>query len=507
MVSLMAVFLTLTAAYIAVLLWAAHKESARFQVVGPLLMVRTQMGKRAIDKIAKRKWWGKVADVFIVLTVLSGLLMVVLVVWQNTLLFTHTEAVRQNPPQVEQTLAIPGINPVIPVGYGLFALVVALVIHEGGHGVLARFSQLKVKSLGLLFLVLPVGAFVEPDEEELQGATLRDKLRMFASGPGPNMVLGGVCVLLFAQVMLPALAPAHTGVALMGVSEGMPAAEAGLEPGMFVTGIEGNDTETYAAFATALNQTYPDATWSWNHTEGPGANATSNGTGNGTANQTAPRNVTLTIEWWDGGETGTVELTPADKYLWYKENAPQANDPSFRNKPFLGVNPAGPDRLNGIMDNLIHPFENQGVQGALFYLALPFVNLSPFPTAFHDIYEIGGLLAGLGAGFWVLANTLYWLFWINVVLGTFNALPLGPLDGGHMFRHTIHWIARKRQGIRDSDLRVLPAEDGSPKYIGRTPAVQTELDRVDRVVSLWNRTVGFGLLALILAPLIVPQFL
>lgn len=475
MVSLTAVLLTLGAAYIALLLWVSHKDYDRFEVIGPLLMVRTQAGKKLIDRLAKRKWWGRVGDVFIALTVLSGVLMVVLVVWQNTLLFTHTEAVRQNPPQVEQTLAIPGINPVIPVGYGLFSLVVALVIHEGGHGVMARFAHLKVKSLGLLLLVVPIGAFVEPDEHELQGSSLRDKLRMFASGPGPNIVLGTICVLLFAQVFVPAMAPSHAGIAMMDVSEGLPADQAGIEPGDFVTHVNGTEVTTGEEFSTVLNNTRAGEE--------------------------------IAIRTWRDGQTETHQVTPTDKYEWYQENAPSLARDWMKGKAFLGVNPAGPDQLASIPDNLQHPFENMGLQGGLFYLALPFINLAPFPSAFHDVFTVTGVLGGLGGGFWVIANSLYWLFWLNIVLGTFNALPMGPLDGGHMFRHTAHWMYRRREDIRESDLRVLPAEDGSPKFIGRTPEVQERLDDVDRSVSLLNRVVGFGLLALILAPLIIPNFL
>lgn len=476
MVSLMTVFLGLTVAYIAFVLWIAHKGSERFQLIGPLLMVRTQAGKKLIDKVARRKWWGPVGDVFLVLTVLSGLLMVLLVVWQNTLLFTHTALVAERPPRVSETLAIPGVNPVIPVWYGLLSLIVALVIHEGGHGILARFAQLKVKSLGLLFLVIPIGAFVEPDEHALQRTSLRNKLRMFAAGPGPNIVLALLCVLLFAQVMVPALAPSHDGVALLGVNEGLPAGDAGLQAGMFITSINGTETRDLEGFSAALNTTRP--------------------------NQTIP--VTATTE--DG--EATFQVTPMSRYDYLEERAPDLNNETNRNRSFLGVNPAGPDELDGLMNQFVHPFEEQGLtRGSLFYLALPFVNLQPFPDAFHDIWEPTGIFADWGVAFWITANSLYWLFWLNIVLGTFNALPLGPLDGGHMFRHSLHAYWRKRAGIRDRDLEVLDHEDEAPKYTARNPEVQDRLDKVDRRVSLANSVVGWGLLALVLAPLIVPQFL
>ncbi len=493
----LAVLLGLTAFYIAILLWAAHKESERWTLMGPLLMLRTQAGKRTIDRMAKKRYWGIAADVFIALTVLSALLMVFLLVWQNTLFFTHTEAVRGDPPDLQDALAIPGVNPVIPVGYGLFALIVALVIHEGGHGILCRFANLNVKSLGLLFFIVPIGAFVEPDEEALQGATLREKLRMFSSGPGPNIVLGIACVLLFSQVMVPAIAPAHSGVALLNVNEGMPAADAGLEPGMFILNIEGEDVESIEGFQAALNVTYPDAAWSWNHQAGPASEDP----------DAAGEDRLIEIRYMHQGEEGTAHVEPVDRYLWYEENAPQANQEHFKNKPFLGVSPADEDRLQGIMDNLESPFEQQGLRGALFYLALPFINMQPFPSAFHDMFTVTGFFEGWGASFWILANTLYWLFWLNVILGTFNAIPMGPLDGGHMFRHSLHAWLRKRRGIRDSDLRVLAREDMAPTYVGRSAHIQDQLDDVDASVKFWNRFLGFSLLFLLLTPFVVPHFI
>jgi membrane-associated protease RseP (regulator of RpoE activity) len=479
MVSLWTVFGVLAALYIVALVWAGRTESERIQVVGPLIMVRTQAGKKLIDRISKRNWLGPLADFFIVLTVLSGLAMVVLVAWQNTLLFTHTEQVSQNPPEVEQTLAIPGINPAIPVGYGLLALVVALVIHEGGHGVMARFANLKVKSLGLLFLVLPVGAFVEPDEAELQGASLREKLRMFAGGPGPNMVLGAITVLLFSQMFIPMLAPAHDGVGLMGVSDELPAGDppegAALPEGGFVTHLDGQRVDSLEQFQTVLNNTR------------------------------AGENLTVTV--WHRGEVTNHTIVPIDKYEYYERNAPEQNKDWYRDKAFIGVSPAGPDELDGITANLESPFEEMGLRGGLFYLALPFVGWQPFPTTFHELYDPGGFAAGFETSFWIAANALFWLFWINVVLGTFNALPLGPLDGGHMFRHTAHWWFRRGEGIEEEDLRVFHSEEGGPSFVGRTQEIQSKLDDVDRKVSLVNRTVGFGLLVLVVAPLIVPQFL
>jgi membrane-associated protease RseP (regulator of RpoE activity) len=38
-----------------------------------------------------------------------------------------------------------------------------------------------------------------------------------------------------------------------------------------------------------------------------------------------------------------------------------------------------------------------------------------------------------GAAFAPLANMLFWLWFINFNVGIFNALPIGPLDGGQLY--------------------------------------------------------------------------
>jgi membrane-associated protease RseP (regulator of RpoE activity) len=39
----------------------------------------------------------------------------------------------------------------------------------------------------------------------------------------------------------------------------------------------------------------------------------------------------------------------------------------------------------------------------------------------------------LGNAFAPVANMLFWLWFINFNVGIFNALPIGPLDGGQMY--------------------------------------------------------------------------
>jgi membrane-associated protease RseP (regulator of RpoE activity) len=102
-----------------------------------------------------------------------------------------------------------------------------------------------------------------------------------------------------------------------------------------------------------------------------------------------------------------------------------------------------------------HPLTNParfgGVPGAvLSYITLPFQNYrAPIDDPAIRFYRISGPFAALPAPiFWILANTGYWLFWLNVMLGATNALPAVPLDGGFLFRDGIEGlVSRLRKGI------------------------------------------------------------
>src|SRR5438445_7983780 len=136
-------------------------------------------------------------------------------------------------------LLLPGINPYVPIIYGWLALIVALVVHEGAHGVVARSLGMPVKSAGLLFLwIFPIGAFVEVDEKVLKVARARDATRVLAAGAGVNFVLAVVSVALLFN-LASTMTPASNGEGVLRVYQNStslysPADVAGIRPGDFV---------------------------------------------------------------------------------------------------------------------------------------------------------------------------------------------------------------------------------------------------------------------------------
>jgi len=38
---------------------------------------------------------------------------------------------------------------------------------------------------------------------------------------------------------------------------------------------------------------------------------------------------------------------------------------------------------------------------------------------------------------------VYWIFWLNLVVGLFNILPIVPLDGGYLFNDAVNSLLRR----------------------------------------------------------------
>jgi membrane-associated protease RseP (regulator of RpoE activity) len=46
--------------------------------------------------------------------------------------------------------------------------------------------------------------------------------------------------------------------------------------------------------------------------------------------------------------------------------------------------------------------------------------------------------------YWTVIQLLFWCGWFNLVVGTFNALPLVPLDGGYILREGVERIMDRK---------------------------------------------------------------
>jgi membrane-associated protease RseP (regulator of RpoE activity) len=373
-------------------------------LLGPALMIKTKRGRAALERWARfRRFWTAAADVGVALAAIAMAGIVILLVFDAALSFRLTPATA---PSVTEALGLPGINPIIPVGYGIVALVVGIVLHELAHGVVARSQGIGVKTLGVLWCVVPVGAFVEQDDVEMLAASRRKRDRVAAAGVLANFGLTVVFFVALSVVVSSTVSPAANGVAVVQVESNTPAANASLAPGDIITSINGTATTTTALFESSLAATV-------------------------------------------AGQTVSLVYYVPSSGDFVSQSVTLAPSPTVRGRGFLGVavsflTPAD------LKTTLAWPLGSSAgpLTGALDWLLLPFATLEPVQGAVAGYYHLSGPLAGLGSeGFWILANSFYWLAWMNLLLGLSNALPLVPLDGGLLFRDFAASIAaRFRRG-------------------------------------------------------------
>ena len=366
------------------------------------LMWRTDWGKDFIERISQNKpFWRRVGDVWVVTVFIIMILMFSLLLWQATLAWQIPKTSAVSP---KMMIGLPGLNPVIPLWYGILALVIAMVIHEFSHGILSRVADVKVKALGLLLFFFPVGAFVEPDEEGMKTMKKWERMRLYAAGPGSNMVVAVVFSFLFSSVMVASLEPAEDGLLLYSVSADYGGAEAGLEPWMLLTAIDEEEVRNTDDWKRIMNDTY--------------------------AGQT------VNVSILNRGVPEIYSVTLSDKGSYYLKYYPDHYESWMSGKGFMGVAAENPKIIT---DSLANPTEN-----ILLYISLPFAKLQPFPEHFTSIYEPAGAIGILPDNiFWILANSFYWIFWLNLMVGLTNALPAVPLDGGFIFADGVTGILDK----------------------------------------------------------------
>ncbi|QSG07668.1 site-2 protease family protein [Halapricum desulfuricans] len=217
-------------------------------VSGPLTTIHTQRGKRFLDRLARheRFWraWGNLG-LGMALVFLIGLFLVVLLSAYQSLLQPAASAIQE--PQ--NALVIPGVNEFLPLSAApeiVFGLLVGLVVHEGGHGLLCRVEDIDIESMGIALLtVVPLGAFVEPDEEDRKRAGRGAQSRMFAAGVTNNFA---ITVIAFALLFGPVTGSivVASGVPVGGSMQDSPARVAGIDGGDRIVSIAGVDVDSSA---------------------------------------------------------------------------------------------------------------------------------------------------------------------------------------------------------------------------------------------------------------------
>ncbi len=454
----------------------------------PFLIWQTQRGRKFIDNTAqkRKRFWKNYGSFGIIVASVCMVLIMILVVWSAML---ASQIPADQAPTADMVLAIPGVNPLIPIWYGIAGLAISIIIHEFSHGILARVADIKIKSLGLAFLVVPLGAFVEPDEDEMGALPKIKRSRIYAAGPTTNVVLAVVLVLIFSMIFMGSISAKEDGVIINQMSGGSPLYNLDIEGGNEVIEINGENIAGIDDFyslnidpGTEVNVTIFDGTDERIYQVKTGLVVTGVGEGypayeaglevgdillelggekiknhqdffdymdNTFAEESHLVNYTRKV---DGEyQENTTEMVLVDKYEAYEELFPADNKEEYKGKGYagisvnyLGISVWDSDFLPAMLSRPFQGAEtfSEYVGSGMTYIALPFLGLSPVPENIANLYQVNGPLSILPtSSFWIISNLLYWVFWLNLMVGLFNALPAVPLDGGHIFKDGIRKLA------------------------------------------------------------------
>jgi len=485
---------------------------------GPLLMIRTTKGQKFLDRVASVKgFWRLFGDAGIPLMLLGMFLMFALIIFSDIMMVTSLyEQTMPAPSEIHELrniFLIPGINQFIPVVWGIIGLIVTLVVHEFSHAIMSKAEDIRVKSMGLILVLIPIGGFAEPDEEQLFGirdkdkgrengatsdqktASRRQRIRILTAGVMANFVTAFVAFVLFF-IVIGSIAPV-SNVVITDVVPGSPADDIGLTEMTVITHINDKKIENGSVFHTHIASLPVGEVFRMGIKKDGKTSEVLLKPDIGKSGIISGVKFNEIVPGMPGEKAGLVEdtiitriddvpiydtqdfsdfmanTTSGQEIIIYTIVANEqinysitlASHPADGEKGFIGISGFSTlviSRSIGVSvgeypaRELLHflqmiPHMMTGVVGWVILLVLPFPNpfigsFAGFNTSIYMFYEPIGWAVPLGVGVFWLANSLLWIGWMNFYVGLFNCLPMLPLDGGHVFRDTLHSILARLFG-------------------------------------------------------------
>ncbi|MEM3126973.1 MAG: site-2 protease family protein, partial [Candidatus Woesearchaeota archaeon] len=233
----------------------------KFDVQAKLIyLYRTSWGISFMDKFA-RNWPGAIKwiSIFGIIVGFLGMIVVFYLLVEGTItLFIEPEAPASIAPVIPG-VKIPGSSVFVPFWYGIISIFIVAVMHEAAHGIVARLHKLKVKATGIVFFGPIIGAFVEPDENQVKKLPVWKQLSLFAAGPFVNIATAFLVLGIILFIMGPVIAYAvePSGVKITNVQENMPAKLAGLKEGDIVEKVNDVEILTSENFTAVMKEIEP----------------------------------------------------------------------------------------------------------------------------------------------------------------------------------------------------------------------------------------------------------
>ena len=364
---------------ISLLVWRFKIFGNSVQMYGPFMGIQTDKVS-FFDKFKNVPFLRAYTNISTILIFVFGLFMSAMII----LVLKITLDIQPEPTGIyapRNVFMIPGVNEFIPVTLGVFiAFVFAGAIHEFGHAIVCRAEGINIVNTGILLAIIPIGAFVNPREEELNAASIGSRLRVYSAGVANNFMVGVVAFFILCIAVSTMVVPIIAGSVYVFETGGN---VGGVSPGMYVTMVDGVPINSSQEFNKILNLV-------------PG---------------------TLVAI--------TAGYSKEDMKIYYFDNV-AGNYFDVVDRGNMPATIGNMMNLQGMLKLLVLPFDTS-VTGMELKQAM-------MTTQDAEIYNTPF------TGFWEIIHLLYWLVFINISIAIFNAIPMVPLDGGYIFKDVMNRV-------------------------------------------------------------------
>ena len=357
----------------------AFKDKLKIDVSGPLLMRRTKRLRGFIESIANLspRFWRWFMNIGIPIAFFFMFLMVALLLYYLPTTFISPQASIILP-----GVDIPGSQIFVPFGYGIIALMTLLVVHEFGHGIIARVEGVRIKSIGVLLLAVLPGAFVEPDEEDVEKSEKISKLRIYAAGSVFNLGLAAISLIIFLFITVMTIG--SIGLGIPGIN--IPGTSVHTEP-IQILNVSGPIYPTFHNDGMLITSVVPNS---------PADGILKDGMVIQSINGVQTNNFTDYFGIVNETKIGQVDTIQTNEGTFTVKTGVNPNNAS---RGYVGVFTQQDLAVNSNVEKTL------GIQ---------------IPWFIYDLSQL-----------------FYWILLLNFAVGIFNLLPMKPLDGGLMLEELL----------------------------------------------------------------------
>lgn len=426
----MAVFIIAVALFL-------YRKRHNLKRQGWIYLYHSKRGIQFMKSFAKR--YKKILEPLQYVVITCGYLLLAAMIWLLGVTVYRYITI----PEIVNVIKAPPVAPLIPYFPSLFglesffpplyftyfivALAVVAIVHEFAHGVFAKLNGIRIKTTGFAFLGPILGAFVEPDEKQMEKSKKFPQLSVLAGGTFANVlfaiIFGAVLALFFALSFTPAGVNFNTypssvisldsvdsvnGFPIENIEEVLEIVEAN---GSLVS--LGAGEEKYFATDFALRNAIEsgDVEEALVFENAPAVRAGLRGPilsidGKET---TSREELSSILNSHSPGDSIMIKTKQDDKTKFYNITLAERDGNAY-----LGVGMNYPGGLQGIYFDFVANSKNTG-------------------KIYYETTWDGDIV-------WFIYYLLWWIVLINILVALFNMLPLGILDGGRFFYLTVWGI-------------------------------------------------------------------